>query len=55
MYIARDYNGTLWLHMSKPSRNGWTWQSKSFIQLDSELFTEIKWESNPIKVDFRKL
>ena len=54
MFIARDYNGTLWLHFSKPSRNGWTWQSKKYIQLDEKLFPEVKWESNPIGVEFKK-
>ena len=43
MFIARDYNGTLWLHMSKPSRSGWTWQSRKYIQLDEKLFPEVKW------------
>ena len=40
---------------SKPIRNGWTWQSKKFIQLDEKLFPEIKWESNPIKVEFKNI
>ena len=54
MFIARDYNGTLWFHMSKPSRNGWTWQSKKYIQLDEKLFPDLKWEDNPMKVTFMK-
>lgn len=55
MFITRDYNGTLWLHIGKPIRNGWTWQSKKFIQLDEKLFPEIKWESNPVRVEFKKI
>ena len=55
IFITRHYNGTLWLHMSKPCRNGWTWQSKKFIQLDEKLFPEIKWESNPVRVEFKKI
>lgn len=54
MFIARDYNGTLWLHMNKPSRNGWTWQSKNYIQLDEKLFPDLKWEDNPMRVTFMK-
>lgn len=54
MFIARDYNGTLWLHFSKPTRSGWTWQSKNYIQLDDKLFPELKWENNPIKVELKK-
>ena len=55
MFIARDYNGTLWLHFSKPVRNGWVWQSKKYTQLDEKLFSEVKWEDNPIKVEFKKV
>ena len=60
MYIARDYNGSLRLHLVKPKRQGWVWHtddyfgSKQSITLKEDLYPKLKWTDNPIEVEFKK-
>lgn len=50
LWIARDYNKQLWLHTSKPYRNGYVFQSNKYLQISSDKFPEITWENSPRKV-----
>lgn len=59
-YLARDKNGSLFLYKGKPIRNNCYWYIDSigvdsttdFINLDSDLFPNIKWEDKePTKVE----
>lgn len=60
MWIARDYNGSLRLHLVKPKRQGWVWNtedyvgSKQSITLREDLYPKLKWTDNPIEVEFKK-
>ena len=49
MWVARDKNGKLWLHLSesKPYRDGddmWLNNEGSYHKLESSLFPQVKWE-----------
>ena len=60
MYIARDYNGSLRLHLVKPKRQGWVWHtddyvgSKQSITLREDLYPKLKWTDNSIQIEFKK-
>ena len=46
MWIARDKDGSLWIHIQKPTKkttNGF-WFSYDYTQVASNLFLEVKWE-----------
>ena len=55
-WVARDSDGTLSLFAVKPERvryrrrNGGLWMAKTMTDLNSELFPDLTWESEPIKV-----
>ena len=54
-WVARDENGMLYLYLAKPLKFETTWMTAAigakFIQLDDELFPEIKWtDDEPTKV-----
>lgn len=56
MWVARCRGGHLFLYENKPFRNekygGWdNIGGGGIITLDSSLFTELKWEDEPIEVD----
>lgn len=53
LWIARDYNKQLWLHTSKPRREGWVFQSDNCIQISSDSFPNITWENSPKKVELK--
>lgn len=59
MWIARDYNGSLRLHLVKPRRQGWVWHtddyvgSKQSITLREDNYPNLKWTDNPIEVKFK--
>lgn len=45
-YIARDEDGSLWLYDIKPKKEkdqSWWDASTSFIELDSNSYSEVKW------------
>lgn len=64
MYVARDKNKSLWLFIDKPKRsqtNGW-WEvdtqnsllrDDDCLQIDEELFPELRWQDEPIEVELR--
>lgn len=60
MWIARDYNGSLRLHLVKPKRQGWVWHTEDYvgssqsITLREDLYPKLKWTDNPIEVEFKK-
>lgn len=58
-YLARDEDGSLWLHSTKPHRVngndglGGRWISASFLKMeDPDLFgsEDLEWEDKPIQV-----
>lgn len=56
MWIARDEDGSIWLHLNKPSKWNNEWFSKGcgIIPIDKTLFPEIKWEdSEPTKATMK--
>ena len=53
-YVARDHNGDLHLHMSKPKKQGWVWQSEVFILLDKNEFPKVEWENGMVEVEIIK-
>lgn len=65
MWVARDYNGTLRLHLDKPVRMGHVWHTDSYFgsnssisivrnQFEEDPFPKLKWSDNPIEVIFKK-
>lgn len=53
MWIARDSNGTLVLHLQKPIRNYFCndWEADDFLEIDANLFPELTWNSEPLEVE----
>lgn len=59
MWVARDKDGTLWLHDSKPyiadsSKGYYKATSGRYFEFDSDLFPDLKWEDEPIEVELVK-
>lgn len=65
MWVARDFNGTLRLHLDKPIRNGYVWHTDSYFgsprsvtivknQFETDPFPKLKWTDNPIEVEFKR-
>lgn len=54
MWVARDENTKLWLFINKPIRSknilGYWGCIGECMELDSELFPDLKWEDEPIEV-----
>ena len=59
MWVARDKNGKLWLHLSesKPYRDGddmWLNDEGRYHQLDSSTFPNVKWDDEePTEVELQ--
>lgn len=63
MWIARDKDGTMWLYIDEPVRSLNSWEvdtEKSLLraddcmEIDGDLFPDIKWEDEPIEVELIK-
>lgn len=52
-YVARDKNDSLWLYKGKPIRveNLWTNSNGDYYKLPPRLFSNLKWEDEPIRVE----
>ena len=52
-WIARDENGELYFHKHKPVRVTFMsgWDSSKFFEIDRDLFPDLKWENNPMRVE----
>lgn len=51
-YVARDESNDLWLYEKYPVRMGNYWLNDNFIMsIPNELFPNLKWEDEPIKVE----
>jgi len=56
-WVARDEDGELFLYIESPKREygDWEtpsiWASETFAQLDSTLFPDLTWESDPLQVE----
>lgn len=58
MWIARNQDGSLWLHEEKPSLvyddelRGWYYECGSFLDFyDESLFPEVTFENSPVEVE----
>ena len=50
-WVARDYNGKIYLHLNKPQYARGQWWSVSYLYLGHTLFTEVKLsDKEPTKV-----
>ena len=52
-WVARDFNGSIYMHINKPKKLDDTWSLNSFgfFKLDDSLFPEVKWsDEEPTKV-----
>ena len=56
LWIARDYDGSLWLFEKEPiydeSIDGWTDRSSVLI-LESNLYPEVTFENSPMEVELK--
>jgi hypothetical protein len=56
MWVARDKDGSLWLHDVFPYRNRafdeWN-NSGDLMSLDAGLFPDLKWESDPLEIELK--
>lgn len=56
MWLTRDYNGTLRLHVVKPIRQGHVWHTDTYfgspqsITLREDIMPNLKWTDNPVEV-----
>ena len=57
MWIARDRDGSLWLHTNKPNKNMTQWaEGDDYFEISSELFPEVKWEDEePIELVLKQI
>lgn len=47
MWIVRDRDGSLWIHVEKPRKNIFCWTSKGESEpTNPDYFPEVKWEDN---------
>lgn len=63
MWIARDNNGSLRLHLDKPVRNGYVWHTDNYFgsprsitlqsNFEGDLFPNLKWSDKPIEVEIK--
>ena len=58
MWIARDYDETLWLHNDKPQFHrlgflGGSYRSDTAVQIDRTAFTEVTFETGPREVEIK--
>lgn len=56
MWVARDKDTSLTLFTGlKPVRSeehGWWWMDENLWKIDPSLFPDLKWEDEPIEIDF---
>lgn len=52
MYVARDKNGRIFVYENKPRRYGNIWVNVggSYIPIGKDMFPNLKWEDEPLKV-----
>jgi len=57
MWIARDEDGSLYIHEFKPNRcvsndfkRYWATLTGLFMKIDNNLFLSLKWEDEPVEV-----
>ena len=52
MWIARDKDGSLCEYNTKPFRENGSWElsSNGCVELDNNLYPDLKWEDEPIEV-----
>lgn len=56
-WVARDSNGSLYFYRCKPERvryinsNDGLWMSETINELNSDLFPDLTWDSDPIEVE----
>ena len=64
MWVARDENGRLYLWTVKPIRHKDCWWlpeqygthiSSYYVKIDSSLFPEVTWETDPRKIELNLL
>ena len=66
MWVARDKDGTLWLYIDEPRRSSIfsKWEvdteksllrSDDCMEIDGDLFPELKWEDEPIQIKLIKM
>ena len=57
LFIARDKDGSLWLHGEEPVRKNSCFVGKlsSLMELNKHLFPEVTWENSPKKVKIELL
>ena len=60
LWIARNQNGSLWLHEEKPSLvydeelGSWYYEKGDFLGLyDESLFPEVTFENSPVQVELK--
>ena len=52
-WLARDYNGSIYVYINKPKKldDTWSFNSFGFFKLEDSLFPEVKWaDEEPTKV-----
>ena len=52
-WVARDFNGSIYMYINKPKKldDTWSLHSFGFFKLDNSLFPEVKWsDDEPTKV-----
>ena len=52
MWITRDFNGDLCLHMERPRLLKTMWASDDWVFLNEDLFPEVTFENSPQEVEF---
>jgi hypothetical protein len=56
MFVARDKDGSLWLHDDLPYRTFDEWKnSEDWMSLNAGLFPNLKWESDPLEVELKEV
>ena len=52
-WVARDFNGSIYMYINKPKKldDTWSLHSFGFFKLDDSLFPEVQWsDEEPTKV-----
>ena len=55
-WVARDFNGSIYMYINKPKKldDTWSLHSFGFFKLDDSLFPEVKWsDEEPAKVKLK--
>ena len=51
LYVARDYNGKLYLHYKKPRVWGYVFQSERYFEIDKNLYPKVTFEKGFIEIN----